>query len=176
MNQLMPNKSYTYYLTTAPYSYTLIENCFQLEREMKLTERSIATELRQHGYKLTPQRRAVIQVVTSTRDHLTPTGIYEKMRRLHPGTGLVTIYRTLEILAELGLICEVHAGGNCRSYTIGTQQHHHHLICTGCGIVVDFTGHYLSELEENLSEESGFRIDGHLLEFVGLCRDCRKAA
>ncbi len=143
---------------------------------MRLTDKKVAAVLRQHGYKITPQRRAIIQIVTSSHDHLTPTGIYERIRDIHPGTGLVTIYRTLEILAELGLICEVHAGGSCRSYTTGSEQHHHHLICSGCGTVVDFTGQHLRELEENLAKESGFRIDGHLLEFVGLCRDCQKAS
>ncbi len=141
---------------------------------MRLTERKVVAALRQHGYKLTPQRRAVIQVITSAQDHLTPATIYEKIRQVYPGIGLVTIYRTLEMLTELGLICELHAGGNCRSYTISTPQHHHHLICSNCGIVIDFTGHYLNELEQSLSKESGFRIDGHLLEFVGLCRDCQE--
>lgn len=141
---------------------------------MRLTERKIVTALKQEGYKLTPQRKALIQVITATQDHLTPATIYEKMRHVHPNIGLVTIYRTLEILTELGLICEVHAGGNCRSYIIGAPQHHHHLICSSCGIVVNFTGHYLSTLEQDLSRESGFRIDGHLLEFVGLCQTCQK--
>jgi Fur family ferric uptake transcriptional regulator len=154
----------------------LIEKYFQLERKMGLTERQIISDLKQHGYKLTPQRRAVIRIVTSTNDHLTPTDIHEKLAELYPGTGLVTVYRTLEILSELGLICEVHAGGSCRSYTMGSQQHHHHLICSGCGTVVNFTGYHLDKLEENLSKESGFRIDGHLLEFVGLCRNCQEAA
>ena len=141
---------------------------------MKLTEKKIYSVLRQHGYKLTPQRRAVVQVVTSSNDHLTPNDINEKIRDIYPGTGLVTIYRTLEILTELGLICEVHSGGSCRSYTMGSRQHHHHLICSGCGTVVDFTGYYLDGLEKNLSEDSGFRIDGHLLEFIGLCRKCQE--
>ena len=143
---------------------------------MKLTEKKIYSVMRQHGYKLTPQRRAVVQVVTSSNDHLTPNDINEKIRGIYPGIGLVTIYRTLEILTELGLVCEVHSGGSCRSYTMGSRQHHHHLICSGCGTVVDFTGHYLDGLEKNLSEESGFRIDGHLLEFIGLCRECQSVS
>ena len=142
---------------------------------MRLTERKVVAALRQYGYKLTPQRRAVIRTIASTQDHLTPATIYEKMHKLHPDIGLVTIYRTLGILAELGLICEVHAGGNCRSYTISNPQHHHHLICSNCGIVIDFTSHHLGGLERSLSRESGFRIDSHLLEFVGLCRACQKA-
>jgi len=142
---------------------------------MRLTEREVVASLRRYGYKLTPQRRAVIRVIASSQDHLTPAAIYQKVHQGHPSIGLVTIYRTLEILAKLGLICELHTGGICRSYTISTLQHHHHLICSNCGVVIDFTGHDLSELEQSLSKESGFRIDGHLLEFFGLCQVCQKA-
>lgn len=142
---------------------------------MRLTEREVIAALRQHGYKLTPQRRAVVRVIVSSQDHLTPANIYRKARQDLPSIGLVTIYRTLEILAELELICELHAGGICRSYTISTPQHHHHLICSNCGTVIDFTGHNLSELERSLSKRSGFRIDDHLLEFVGLCQACQRA-
>ncbi len=141
---------------------------------MRLTERKVVAALRRQGYKLTPQRQAVIQAITSTHDHLTPATIYRKVHQDHPNIGLVTVYRTLEILAELELICELHAGGTCRSYTISAPEHHHHLICSNCGTVVDFTSHDLGELEQSLSEESGFRIDGHLLEFVGFCQACQK--
>jgi len=154
----------------------LSDNIFQLDLKMRLTENKVEIVLRQHGYKLTPQRRAVIQTIVSTQDHLTPAAIYERVHQAHPNVGLVTIYRTLEILAELELICEVHAGGSCRSYTVGAPGHHHHLICSNCGRVVDFTGSDLGQLEQNLSRETGFRIDGHLLEFIGLCQACQKEA
>lgn len=142
---------------------------------MRLTERKVTAALRQHGYKLTPQRQAVIRAIASSQDHLTPATIYQKVRHDHPNIGLVTVYRTLEILAELELICELHAGGICHSYTISTPQHHHHLICSNCGIVIDCTGHDFSKLEQSLYKESGFRIDGYLLEFFGLCWACQKA-
>ena len=141
---------------------------------MRFTERKIATTLRQHGYKLTPQRRAVIQAIVSSQDHLTPAAIYQKVHQYHPNIGLVTIYRTLDILTELNLTCELHAGGSCRSYTISCPEHHHHLICSNCGRVIDFTGYYLSELEQRLSRETGFDIKDHVLEFTGLCQDCQK--
>ncbi len=140
---------------------------------MRLTERRIAIALRRHGYKLTPQRRAVIGTIASSLDHLTPAALYEKVHQERPGIGLVTIYRTLEILAKLGLICELHAGGSCRSYTIGAPEHHHHLICSSCGEVIDFSGYDLSPLEERLSRETGFEIEEHLLEFIGLCQNCK---
>ena len=143
---------------------------------MRFTEREVIVALRQHGYKVTPQRRAVIQVIASSQDHLTPASIYEKVHQDHPNIGFVTIYRTLETLDKLGLICEVHAGGNCRSYTISTPGHHYHLICSNCGTVIDFPGFGLGEVEQDLSKKTGFRIDDHLLEFIGLCQDCQQEA
>jgi Fur family ferric uptake transcriptional regulator len=143
---------------------------------MRLTEGKVVAALRQHGYKLTPQRRAVMRTIVSSQDHLTPAAIYEKVHQDYPDIGLVTIYRTLQILTKLGLICELHAGDSCRSYTISALGHHHHLICSNCGVVVDFPGFELGEVEQKLSKETGFRIDGHLLEFIGLCQACQKEA
>ncbi len=140
---------------------------------MRLSKRKLATNLRRHGYKLTPQRLAVVQAITSSQDSLTPATIYTKVQQVYPNIGLVTVYRTLEILAELGLICELHGSGICHSYTTSLPEHHHHLICSDCGIVVDFTQHHLGKLESSLSKQSGFRIDGHLLEYFGLCPACQ---
>jgi Fur family ferric uptake transcriptional regulator len=155
----------------------LNDNVFHLAFEMRLTERKIIATLRKQGYKLTPQRRAVVRTIASTHDHLTPTAIYGKVRQEYPKIGFVTIYRTLEILNKLGFICEVHAGGNYRSYLMRRPlEHHHHMICSDCGTVIDFTGCDLSELEQRLSRETGFEIESHLLEFLGRCRACRKKA
>ncbi|MBA7618657.1 Peroxide-responsive repressor PerR [subsurface metagenome] len=144
---------------------------------MRLIEREVVTVLRRHGYKLTPQRRTVIRTIVATQNHLTPIAIYEKVHQDYPNIGLVTIYRTLEILVKLGLICEVHAGGSCGSYLLKRpSEHHHHLICSECGAVVDFTGCNLSQLEQRLSLETGFEVADHLLEFIGLCQACQKEA
>ena len=144
---------------------------------MRFDEKKIASILRQHGYKLTPQRRVVLSVIALSREHLTPATIYERVCQEHPDVGLVTVYRTIEILTKLGLICEVHIGGNCRSYLMKRPSgHHHHLVCADCGAVIDFTDCDLSELEQRLCQETGFKIESHLLEFMGQCQDCRKRA
>jgi Fur family ferric uptake transcriptional regulator len=143
---------------------------------MRLSEKKISATLKRHGYKLTPQRLAVIGAIAASPDHLTPAAIYRKVRQEHPAIGLVTIYRTLEILDKLELICELHAGGSCHSYTIAAPGHHHHLICAECGEVIDFSGHYLAELETRLCRETGFEIEGHLLEFIGRCQHCQQNA
>ena len=133
--------------------------------------------LRQRGYKLTPQRRAVLDTIAHSQTHLTPAEIYKTVRQEHPGIGLVTIYRTLEILANLSVICEVNTEGSSRSYLIRrTSGHHHHLICSGCNTVVDFSTCDLRELEERLSRETGFEVEGHLLELFGRCQKCQKVA
>ena len=141
---------------------------------MQLRDKRFLLALKQHDYKLTPQRRAILKVLSSSQEQLSPAEIYERVRPEHPGIGLVTVYRVLQILAKLGLICEVHAGGNCRHYLIRRQpEHHHHLICSGCRAVVDFADCDLSELEGRLSRETGFEIETHLLEFLGRCRRCQ---
>jgi Fur family ferric uptake transcriptional regulator len=141
---------------------------------MRLTEGKVKAALKQNGYKLTQQRRSVIKAVVSSRDRLTPADLYNNLHQDHPNIGLVTVYRTLGILDGLGLICKVHASGNCHSCTIGTTERHHHLICSNCGKVIDFSCSNLTELKNKLSRETGFDIEDHLLEFVGHCRNCQK--
>jgi Fur family ferric uptake transcriptional regulator len=141
---------------------------------MRLSQRKITAVLKEHSYKLTPQRRAVVRTIVSSQDHLSPATLYQKVRQTHPTIGLTTVYRTLEILARLELICELHTGGSYRSYTTGVPEHHHHLICSKCGEVINFAGYYLTELEQRLSRETGFEIEGHLLEFTGLCQNCQQ--
>lgn len=140
---------------------------------MNLTANKIAGILREHGHKLTPQRHIVLKVMASSHGHLTPEAIYEKSRLEDSGIGRVTVYRTLDLLSKLNLVCRVHAEGRCRSYMMRRPtEHHHHLVCSGCGKVVDFTNCSLIKIEEKLSQESGFAIKGHLLEFYGVCPDC----
>jgi Fur family ferric uptake transcriptional regulator len=141
---------------------------------MQTSDKKLLSALKQHAYKLTPQRRAILKVLSSSQEQCTPAEIYEKVRQEHSGIGLVTIYRMLQVLTELGLICEVHAGGNCRHYLIRRQlEHHHHLICSSCGAVVDFADCNLGRMEKRLARDTGFEIQTHLLEFLGRCRPCQ---
>lgn len=142
---------------------------------MKITEKDIAVILRDGGYRLTQQRRAILKVIIRRQDHLTPAEIHKEVCEECPGIGLVTIYRTLDVLAEMGLICEVHAKGSCRSYLFRRpSEHHHHMICADCGKVIDFVNCDLNELEQRLAQETGFRTEGHLLEFFGCCLECQQ--
>jgi Fur family ferric uptake transcriptional regulator len=139
----------------------------------KSKTKGIAGILRNNTYKLTPQRQAVVEIISRSHDHLTPQAIYKRVKEKYPTIGLVTVYRTLEIMADLNLVCRVHGEGNCRSYLMRRPKgHHHHVVCVSCGKVSDFTGCNLTELEQKLSQETGYKIEGHLLEFSGKCKVC----
>lgn len=134
----------------------------------------IFSATRKAGYKLTPQRRAIIDVVCGAGAPVTPADIHAALLPEHPDMGLVTVYRTLELLQKLGLICRF-SEGTSASFKAGTAKHHHHLVCRGCGEVTDFSGHCPLELETLLEQKTGFRITDHKLEFSGICRSCREA-
>jgi Fur family transcriptional regulator, ferric uptake regulator len=133
---------------------------------------SVIARLRQTGYKVTPQRIAIIKIFLESSEHLTPAALYDKVHQLDPGVGEVTVYRTLDILSELGLVCLVHTGENIHSYIRRPSGHHGHLICSECGKVIDFTKCNLSELEKRLASETGFTIKDHRLDFYGKCQEC----
>ncbi|MFC1993321.1 Fur family transcriptional regulator [Chloroflexota bacterium] len=137
------------------------------------TETKILAKIRQQGHKLTPQRRAVLHAIAHTQNPLTPNEVYLRVRQKNPSIGLVTIYRTLSVLAKLDLICEVHTGENARGYVGSPLEHHGHLICSECGKVIDFTGCNFGTLEQRLSSETGFIIKEHILEFHGRCQACQ---
>lgn len=142
---------------------------------MKLTANKIAGMLRQKGYRLTPQRHAVLKTIAASQDSLAPAAIYELVRKDHPKIGLVTVYRVINLLAELQLICQVSTVGNFKSYLMRRPTgHHHHLVCSQCGRAMDFSDCDLSDLEQRIAKETGFEIEGHLLELYGSCPSCSK--
>jgi Fur family ferric uptake transcriptional regulator len=140
---------------------------------MRLTANKIAGILRKRGYRLTPQRHAVLKTIAGSHDHLTAVEIYTQVRREHPTIGVVTVYRVIKLLSELNLICRVSLGGDSQRYLMRRpMEHHHHLVCSQCGRAVDFTNCNLNQLEKELSKETGFNIEGHLLEIYGRCPEC----
>jgi Fur family transcriptional regulator, ferric uptake regulator len=132
----------------------------------------IIARLRQTGHKVTPQRIAIIQIFMQSKEHLTPSALYERVHQVDPEVGEVTVYRTLNILSELGLVCTVQTGENSHSYISRPPEHHDHLICSECGKVVNFTGCNVAGLERRLESETGFSIQDHGLNFYGKCQSC----
>lgn len=142
---------------------------------IKSQEASILSQLRENGYKITPQRRAVIRVMVSSSNSFTPELLLAKTRELFPSLGRVTVYRTLDILDRLGLLCHVHPDTTHPGYALGRLDHHHHIVCSKCGRVSDFSNCGLAKVMEQLSQKTGFKIKGHILEIYGLCPKCQEA-
>ena len=135
----------------------------------------LARQMRSLGQRITPQRRAVIDVVASARERMTPAEIYRRARRHHAGVGLATVYRTLELLSRLGLVERLHEPEGCQSYVAdrAAGTHHHHVVCSQCGRVAEIPACDLGEHLRLVAEQTGFEIDAHWLELRGLCADCR---
>lgn len=142
---------------------------------MNIKDSEMARALQANGYKLTPQRLTVLKVLQSGEPHLTPAEVYERGKAIHPRLGLTTVYRTLDILAALGFVHRPRMGDSAASYSTCVNGHHSHLVCSRCGLVVELKECPLGDMVQTLMDETDFRIDSHLLEFIGLCPDCQKS-
>ncbi len=131
--------------------------------------------LRAAGYKITPSRLAVLHAVEHGGAHLLPAKILAAARVRAPTLGRATVYRTLDLLTQLGILRPIYVGEGGPSY-IRAEGGHHHLVCSRCGCVVDFDRCIADEMVAELRERFGFEINSHLLEFYGLCPACRGRA
>jgi Fe2+ or Zn2+ uptake regulation protein len=138
-----------------------------------LTESSLVEAFTARGYKLTQPRRAVLKVIADSGATLSPAEIYARAKKVYARTGLVTVYRTLDVLAECGAVRKVHQADGCHSYALASEGHAHHLICDKCHAVAEFDNCDLSDLLKAVQRRTGFKIESHWLELFGLCPNCK---
>jgi Fur family ferric uptake transcriptional regulator len=129
--------------------------------------------LRRSQRKLTRPRQAVLDTIAEAEEHLSPAEVYRRAKVKYPRLGLTTVYRTLDLLADLGYVQRVHGEGGCRTYAAALRQHGHHLLCSACGRTVEFACGSLDSLVDTLQARTGYQIHGHILEMIGLCPNCR---
>lgn len=137
------------------------------------TERYLE-QLQSRGLKKTSQRQRILEMFLNTEGHPSVEEFYDLVRAQDPGIGYSTVYRTLKLLAELGIAEEVRLGGLTRFEH--KHQHHDHLTCTQCGRSVEFVNPRLEEIQDQVAAEHGFLPQDHRLEIFGLCPDCRSKA
>ncbi len=133
----------------------------------------LETGLRHHRRKLTQPRQVILDVIAEADRHLCPSEVYERGKARYPRLGLTTVYRTLDLLVELGFVQRVHGEGACHSYVATVRPHGHHVLCTGCGRIEEFADCDLGPLVAALETRTGYRIDGHILELSGRCPACQ---
>jgi Fur family transcriptional regulator, ferric uptake regulator len=128
--------------------------------------------LRASGYRVTPQRQLVLEAVTRL-EHATPEEIYSEVKQTAVGVNLSTVYRTLELLEQIGLVTHTHLGHGAHRYHLAADAQHVHLVCRGCGAIQQLDPAAVSSLVSVLDDEYGFETDvGHLTVF-GRCAQCR---
>ncbi len=132
--------------------------------------------LREYGLKNTPSRQTVLEVLARIEEPVTAGEVYRRV--LSRGEGrcprlsLSTVYRTLSVLAEKGLVLKSSGQDGTVTYQLRSSRHRHYLVCTRCGSAVPIPGCPLEELEQSLGAETGFAITGHHLELYGVCPRC----
>ena len=138
----------------------------------------IKEKLKKKGYKLTTQRRAILDSIVSNQgNHLSSEEIYDIVKLKYPEIGLATVYRTLQLLEQINVISKVNFDDGCSRYELNTNSkdhHHHHLICLGCGKVMEVKLDLLENLEHEIEKEGKLKIVDHNVKFFGYCSKCKK--
>jgi Fur family ferric uptake transcriptional regulator len=133
----------------------------------------IVRKLTEHGYRLTPQRLMIASAIEASEGHISAEEVYAQVAAKYPQVNVSTVYRTLELLKRLGLVTETDFGEGRVRYHPAGKGHHHHLVCTECGNVIDLDESMLSSLESMLLKEHQFVADLKHLAILGRCVKCR---
>jgi Fur family ferric uptake transcriptional regulator len=136
-----------------------------------------------HFSRWTVPREAILNLLQRTSKHMSAKEIYASLVGMYPGIGLTTVYRTLDLLVRMRLINKFTFGDGQSRYELKSEEkkgHHHHVICSKCGKIIDYSDFLEEELElvrqteKHLSEKYNFKVEGHKIHFYGLCEKCRE--
>nr|WP_330368590.1 Fur family transcriptional regulator [Alkaliphilus metalliredigens] len=144
--------------------------------EMENLMDSLKERLKERGYKLTPQRRATLDIIMQTQGkHLNTEEIYDLVKEKCPEIGLATVYRTLQLLDDMNVISKLNLDDGCIRYELNTHEddhQHHHLICQSCGTIIEVDIDLLDHLEAEIEKCYNFVIKDHKVKFFGICSKC----
>ena len=131
--------------------------------------------LREQGYRLTPQRNLIWEVLRDAGRHMTADEVASEVRRTLPDVNVSTVYRTLELLVSLDLVVETRLEGSACYYEVSPEPTHHHYVCTRCGAVGHFGDELLAPVHDELSRRQDFAVGQIQVTAFGVCRECRAA-
>ncbi|MGL5313683.1 MAG: Fur family transcriptional regulator [Peptostreptococcaceae bacterium] len=134
-------------------------------------------KLKETGFKITPQRRAIVDILLrNNSEHLSSEEIYDLVRVDCPEIGLATVYRTMQLLDEVGVISKLNLDDGCIRYELSLDKedchNHHHLICKKCGKIMEVKEDLLDSIEKQIQEIYKFDIVDHDVKFYGTCENC----
>jgi len=147
------------------------------EEEKKQKIRLIEEKLREKEFKLTPQRRATLDVLIENQSkHLSTEDVYELVKSKYPNIGLATIYRTLQLFDDFDIVKKLNFNDGCYRYELSEDERHqhHHMICIDCGNVYEFDDDLLEQLEHKIEKDNDFQVTDHMVKFFGYCKNCKR--
>jgi len=138
----------------------------------------IKEQLKKKGYKLTSQRRIILDSIIDNNDkHLSIEEIYNIVKGKMPEIGLATVYRTIMLLSDLRVLNKIEFDDGCSRFELTSDEdvhNHHHLICIKCGMIEEAEDDLLETLEHEIENKNGFKVLNHIVKFYGLCKKCRE--
>ena len=137
---------------------------------------TVPARFRARGMRWTPQRRAVIEVLAATDGHITAAELVDRCRARDPGTIPSTVYRTLDVLEEIGLVRHGHGADGREEYHVGPDSEHGHMHCAACGASWEIPAAAADRIAAALAEVNGFQTDISHVTVVGRCRACARSA
>ena len=123
------------------------------------------------AHRLTPQRRAILEVIQASDNHPTAAQIYARVKVAHPSVAFGTVYKALDLLSNTGQILQLEFGDGASRFDRRTDRHDH-AVCTACGKLVDLDVQLSRDVELDASRASGFHINQHTTHFLGVCPEC----
>ena len=133
----------------------------------------LMNKLREHEYRLTPQRVALLRLLATSEGHPSATQLYDQLRDQFPTTSPGTVYKTLNLLKDMDEVLELGFSDDDNRYDGNKPYPHPHLICIRCRKITDPEVSLAQGLVQEVAQQSGFQIVGHRLDFYGLCPDCQ---
>lgn len=143
-------------------------------RAVNLRLDEMVKKLGDQGYRLTPQRMAVLRILATSQEHLNVEEIYARVHKEFPMTSLATIYNTVTMLKDMGEVLELSFGSGGNRYDGNKPDPHPHLLCERCEAVIDPDLPALDDLAMQVSELTGYQITSHRLDFFGICPQCQR--
>jgi len=134
----------------------------------------MVSKLREHGFRITPQRLAILRVLSASDGHPSVERIYETIRREFPMTSIATVYKTVHLLNQINEVLEIALPDGSNRYDGNKPFPHPHVICVGCQKIIDLNLGSLKDMTAEVADETGFDRLTYRLDFFGICDDCQR--
>ena len=131
--------------------------------------------LKHNKLKFTNQREIILYTLYNNEEHFSSEELYTLIKQEYPdlSVGIATVYRTLTVLEENGLVSSISLGAQGKKYEIANKPHHDHIICEKCDKIVEFENDKIEELQHTIAKENDFQLTKHIMQLYGICKECQ---